>query len=98
MIAAEILKCYVREEIYEVIKAHQDFQGRHYYHHLGGDPEARERYRGHESYALAERFADEWDQLAFDPGYDTLPLEHFEERVREVFAHPRSIVFTTADS
>src|SRR4051812_6376019 len=37
-IAAEILKPYVREEVYGMIKAHQDFQGRHYYAHFGGDP------------------------------------------------------------
>jgi hypothetical protein len=36
-------------------------------------------------FALAEQFADEWDQTAFDPDYDTLPLEHFEAAVRRVF-------------
>ena len=87
-IAAEILRPYVREEVRWAIEVHQDFQGRHYYHHLGGDPTAREQYRGHESYALAERFADEWDQIAFDPAYDTLPLSHFEPLVREKFAKP----------
>ncbi len=87
-IAAEILRPYVREEVRWAIEVHQDFQGRHYYHHLGGDPTAREQYRGHESYALAERFADEWDQIAFDPAYDTLPLAHFEPLVREKFATP----------
>ena len=45
---------------------------------------------GHAAYALAERFADEWDQRAFDPDYDTLPLEHFEPRVRAVFGSPKS--------
>ena len=91
VIAAEILKCYVRDDVYQVIKAHQDFQGRHYYHHFGGDPNARERYRGAPWFALAEQFADDWDQVAFDPAYDTLPLEHFEARLREVFAHPHSM-------
>jgi predicted HD phosphohydrolase len=86
-IAAEILRPYVREEVRWMIEVHQDFQGRHYFHHLGGDPKARDKHVGHESYALAERFADEWDQIAFDPDYDTLPLEHFEPRVREVFGH-----------
>jgi predicted HD phosphohydrolase len=89
-IAAEILRPYVREEVRWAIEVHQDFQGRHYYHHLGGDPAAREQYRGHESYALAERFADEWDQIAFDPAYDTLPLSHFEPLAREMFAKPSS--------
>ena len=44
-IAAEILKPYVRDEVYEMIRVHQDFQGRHYYHHFGGDPDAREQHR-----------------------------------------------------
>src|ERR1051325_10365271 len=30
-IAAEILKPYVARETYEIIRTHQDFQGRHYY-------------------------------------------------------------------
>jgi predicted HD phosphohydrolase len=85
-IAAEILKPYVRDEVYQMIRTHQDFQGRHYYAHFGGDPDAREQYEGEAWFDLTARFADEWDQIAFDPEYDTLPLEHFEERVRKVFA------------
>jgi len=86
-ISAEVLRPYVRDEVYDVIRTHQDFQGRHYYHHFGGDPDARERYRGEPWFALGERFADEWDQLSFDDAYDTLPLEHFEPLVRSMFAH-----------
>jgi predicted HD phosphohydrolase len=91
-IAASILKPYVRPEVYKMILVHQDFQGRHYYGHFGGDPDARETHRDEltpEEFALAARFADDWDQIAFDPDYDTLPLEHFEDRVRTVFAHGR---------
>lgn len=90
-IAAEILKPYVRPEIYDVIRVHQDFQGRHYYHHFGGDPDAREQYRDEPWFELAAQFADEWDQIAFDPEYDTLPLEHFEDRVRAIFGSPHSM-------
>jgi predicted HD phosphohydrolase len=90
-IAAAILKSYVRPEVHWAILVHQDFQGRHYYSHFGGDPDAREKYRGHAPFALAEQFADDWDQVAFDPDYDTLPLEHFEERLRAVFDHPHSL-------
>ena len=90
-IAAEILKPYVRDDVYWMILVHQDFQGRHYYHHFGGDPNARDQYQGQPAYELAERFADEWDQAAFDPDYDTLPLEHFEPRLRELFANPKSL-------
>ena len=86
-IAAEILRPYVRDEVYEVIRTHQDFQGRHYYHHFGGAAGARERYRGEPWFSLGEQFADDWDQVSFDDAYDTLPLSHFEPLGREVFAH-----------
>jgi predicted HD phosphohydrolase len=88
-IAAEILKPYVRREIYDTIRVHQDFQGRHYNHHFGGDPNARDQYQGESYFDLATVFADEWDQIAFDPDAETYPLEHFEPMVREVFASPR---------
>jgi predicted HD phosphohydrolase len=39
---------------------------------------------------LAEQFADEWDQISFDPDYPTKPLSHFEPLVRQVFATPRT--------
>lgn len=90
-VAAELLRPYVRDEVTWMVEVHQDFQGRHYYAHLGKDPGAREQHRGHPAYDLAERFADEWDQTAFDPAYDTEPLEHFEPLVRRTFAAPRRI-------
>ena len=88
-IAAEILKPYVREEVYWMILFHQDFQGRHYYSHLGKDPDARRQHAGHPAFDLTARFADDWDQTSFDPAYDTLPLEHFEPKVRALFAQPK---------
>ncbi len=90
-IAAEILKPYVRDDVYHMIKAHQDFQGKHYYHHFGGDTNARDQYEGEPWYGLTAQFADEWDQIAFDPDAETYPLEHFEPIVREVFAAPKSM-------
>lgn len=90
-VAAALLAPYVREEVAWMIAVHQDFQGRHYYEHLGKDADARERHRGHPAYELAETFADEWDQTSFDPAYDTLPLEHFEPLVRQVFQAPQRI-------
>jgi predicted HD phosphohydrolase len=88
-VAAALLKPYVRDEVVWMVEVHQDFQGRHYYAFMGKDPEARQQYVGHPAYALAEQFADEWDQASFDPDYDTPPLEHFEPLVREIFSAPR---------
>ncbi len=87
-IAAAILRPYVREEVAEVIRVHQDFQGRHYYQHFGRDTNLRDRHVDQPWYALAERFADEWDQTAFDPEAQYQPLDHFEPMVRRVFAKP----------
>ena len=91
-IAAAIIRPYVRPDVYEVIRAHQDFQGRHYYQHFGGDPNARDRYEGAPWFALAAQFADDWDQIAFDPDYDTRPLEHFEPLVRQQMARGRIVM------
>ncbi len=93
-IAAEMLKPYVRTDVYEMIRVHQDFQGRHYYAHFGGDPDAREQHRdtlSAEQFALAAQFADDWDQVAFDPDYPTPPLEHFEPLVRKMFAFKSAV-------
>ena len=88
-IAAEMIRPFVRDEVYFMIRAHQDFQGRHYYEHFDMDPDAREQYRGEPWFELAATFADEWDQTSFDPDYDSLPLEHFEPLVRSMTSEPR---------
>ena len=91
-ISAEMIRPYVRGEVYEMIRVHQDFQGRHYYAHFGGDPDAREKHRDEltpEQFDLAAHFADDWDQIAFDPTYPTLPLEHFEPLVRRITSSAR---------
>jgi predicted HD phosphohydrolase len=90
-IAAEILRPYVREDVYWMIYAHQDFQGKHYYAHLGMDPDLRRNHVGKSYFELAQRFADDWDQTSFDPQFTSRPLEHFEPMVRRVFSKPRSI-------
>lgn len=90
-VAAALLAPYVRDEVAWMIEVHQDFQGRHYYEYLGKSPQLRDRHRGHPAYALAEQFADEWDQTSFDPAYDTLSLDRFEPLVRRVFAAPKRI-------
>lgn len=87
-IAAEMIRPWVSPEAYWVVQVHQDFQGLHYYGRMGLDPMMRRRHADHPCYELAARFADEWDQTAFDPGYDSLPLEHFDPMVREVFSRP----------
>jgi predicted HD phosphohydrolase len=87
-IAAEMIRPWVSPDAYWIVKVHQDFQGMHYYARMGLDPMTRLKHRDHPAYELAAVFADEWDQTAFDPDYESLPLEHFEPMVREVFSRP----------
>lgn len=91
-IAAEMLKPYVRDEIYHAIYWHQEFQGRYYFEHLGKDPEGRERFKDESWYGFAEKLVDDWDAPAFDPGFEVDPLASFEPEVTRVFSNPRSMV------
>lgn len=87
-IAAEMVRPWVSPDAYWIVKVHQDFQGMHYYARMGLDPMMRLKHQDHPAYELAAVFADEWDQTAFDPDYESFPLEHFEPMVREVFGRP----------
>ena len=83
-LAATILKPFVSRENHFIVRNHQDFQGYYYYHHLGMDQNARERFRGEEYFDATAEFCEKYDQNSFDPDYDTLPLEHFRDAVRRV--------------
>ena len=83
-IAAEILKPFISDDLYHVVLTHQDFQGEHYYEYFGGDPRARDQYRGEPWYDLAVQFTDEWDQTSFDPDFVVPDAEHFRPVVERV--------------
>ena len=84
--AASILKPYVRPHTYWMIRQHGLFQGYYYFHHFGADRNAREKHRGHPAYQLCLDFCAKYDQMAFDPDYDTMPLDALEPMVRCLFA------------
>jgi predicted HD phosphohydrolase len=88
MVAA-ILKPYVEPRICWIVKHHGVFQRFHYGRASGEDPDARERFRGHEWFDDCAEFCERYDQNCFDPAYDSYPLEHFEPVLRRVFAEPR---------
>ena len=62
-IAAEILKPYVSQETYEIIRTHQDFQGKHYYALMGRDPDARRKHESEPLVRSGRKFTDEWIRL-----------------------------------
>ena len=84
--AAAILHPFVREQCTWVCATHGDFQLVYYGHHLGADPEKRQRHRASPYFDDCADFCERWDQASFDPDYATDPLESFAPLVREVFA------------
>lgn len=92
-IAATILKPYVSERNHFMVDKHGIFQGYYFFHHLGLDREMREQYRGHPDFEYTAQFCHLYDQCAFDPNYDTLPLEAFEPMVRRVFERPKHSIY-----
>ncbi len=88
-LAAAMLKPFVSERNLWIVEHHAIFQGYYFWHHLGADRNARERYRDHRYFEDTAEFCALYDQCSFDPDYDTLPLAHFEPMLRRVFAAPR---------
>jgi predicted HD phosphohydrolase len=87
-LAAALLQPYVSRTTHWIVKHHGIFQGYYYFHHYGKDRNAREQFRGHPAFEKTIEFCSKWDQMAFDPSYDTMPLSAFEPIVRRVFAQP----------
>ena len=85
-LAAAILRPYVSDRTYWVVKYHGEFQAHYYAHHYGQDPNTRDHHKDNPHYQACVDFCEKWDQEAFDPGYHSLPLEFFEPMVRRVFA------------
>ena len=84
-VAAAIIKPYVSEKTYWIVKHHCVFQGYYYNHHLGGDRNAREKYRDHSYFEDCRHFCHHYDQNSFDPAYPSKPLEFFVPMLRRVF-------------
>ena len=87
-LAAAVLRPYVSEKTYWIIKYHGVFQMYYYAHHVGGDQNARDRFRGHPWFDDAVKFCEEYDQNCFDPAFASKPLEFFAPMVHAVFSRP----------
>lgn len=85
-LGAAVLKPYVARHTHWMVLQHGVFQGYYYFDKIGLDRHARDRHRGHPAFAMTERFCRDYDQMSFDPDYDTLPLERFTPIVERIFA------------
>jgi predicted HD phosphohydrolase len=85
-IAASMIRGRVSEANQFMVEQHGVFQGFYFWHHLGADPNARERFRDSPFFEQAAEFCARYDQVSFDADYRSEPLAHFEPLVRQFFA------------
>jgi predicted HD phosphohydrolase len=92
-VGAAILRPFVSPRVHWIVQHHGVFQGYYFWHHIGLDRDARDQFADHEWYDDCAEFCERYDQAAFDPSGETLPLEEFEPVVRRVL-HTRTGMVT----
>jgi len=97
-IGAVIMKPYVSERNHWMMDKHGIFQGYYFFHYLGLDRDMREQYRGHADFEYTAQFCHLYDQSAFDPNYDSMPLEAFEPMLRRVLERPKRSIYMRQDA
>ena len=96
-IAAAILKPFVSEANLWMVQNHGIFQGYYFFHHLGLDRNMRDQFRGHPHFEYCAQFCHLYDQPAFDPAYESMPIEAFEPMLRRVMAAPKNSIYLKKD-
>jgi predicted HD phosphohydrolase len=95
-IAAAILKPFVSEANLWMVQHHGIFQGYNFFHHIGLDRNMRDMFKDHPHRDHAAEFVERYDNPAFDPAMETLPLSHFEPMLRRLMAMPKNSVYKAA--
>jgi len=84
--AGTVLKPYVNEKTHWIIEKHGEFQMYYYAHHLDGNRDQRDKYKGHKYYQDTVNFCENWDQKSFDPNFRSMSLKEFEPFVKKIFS------------
>jgi predicted HD phosphohydrolase len=95
-IAAAILQPFVSEENHWMVKHHAIFQGYYFFEHIGLNRDLRDNFKSHPAYERTAEFCAVYDNPAFDPQGEALPLSEFEPMVRRVMAQPRQSLYKAA--
>jgi len=91
-IAAGIVKPFVSEANYFLVKNHGVFQGYYFWDYLGMDGNARDQFRDSPHFDYTEEFCRLYDQTAFDATYTSNPLEHYEPLIRQFLTPQQALV------
>lgn len=92
-VAAVIVQPFVSGENHWMVEHHGIFQGYYFFHFLGLDRDQREKFRGHAHFERTEEFCRLFDQAAFDPDFESMPLGAFKPMLHRVFSRPHQSVY-----
>ena len=92
-IGAAMVFPFVSEANHFMVQQHGIFQGYYFFHHLGLDRDMREQFRGHPHFEYTAQFCHLYDQSAFDPNYDSMPLEAFVPMLHRVMSTPKRSIY-----
>jgi predicted HD phosphohydrolase len=92
-VAAIIVQPFVAAANHWMVEHHGIFQGYYFFHFGGLDRHMRDKFRGHPSYECTAMFCARHDQNAFDPNYDTMPLEAFVPMLHRVMERPKRSIY-----
>ena len=79
-----------------MVANHGVFQGYYFFEYLGLDKNLRDNFKDHPYYAYTAQFCHLYDQAAFDPAYQSEPLEFFEPMVERLFSKPKNSMYLKA--
>ncbi len=96
-IAAAILKPFVSAQNHWMVQQHGIFQGYYFFHYLGMDRDMREQFRDHPHFQHTAEFCEKYDQTAFDPDYEHMPLSAFEPMVMKLFERPKNSMYSFSE-
>ena len=83
-VAAAVLKPFVSEANRWMLEHHPVFQVYFYGRHVGVDPNERDRYRDSPHFDRTAEFCTLYDEVSFDPGYASEPMDTFAPMIRRV--------------
>jgi len=93
-VAAEILRPFLSDDLYWMVKMHGLFQKENFTQHAywgsGVMDSLLAPHRDHPAFELTRRFCHDYDAPSFDPDYDSMALDDFLPVVREVMDRPYS--------
>jgi predicted HD phosphohydrolase len=95
-VAAAIVQPFVSEDNHWMVKHHGIFQGHYFFHYVGLDRDMRDQFKVHPCYERTAEFCALYDNPAFDPQGETLPISEFMPLLHRVFSQPRQGVYKKA--